>query len=187
MAEKIYRSTPEEEEEVLEDMVVKQLQLNSGEVVAEEFLLTPASSIPIPEQEQLISPPSNASGTDPAAADSAKRTTRDHSVRRVSCIFCQELGHRVDSCPFLPCIHCTIMGHIGKNCLTVTLVRSRKTKGNANCILCSKKEKPIHRLYECPFRPCRYCDAMGHIGRACPIMTAKRVERKRKAEAWRNA
>lgn len=128
--------------------------------------LTPTSSIP----EQPI--PSQASGADTGSSSS--------SVRRAICHFCQELGHRVDVCPFLPCKHCTNMGHVGRNC--PTLLRNRKWV--AKCSLC---EKPCHRRHECPSRPCRYCAVMGHVGRACPIMTEKRAERKRKADAWRQA
>lgn len=127
---------------------------------------TPTSSIP----EQLI--PSQASGV--ATGKSSI------SVRRPTCSFCQELGHRVDFCPFLPCKHCTNMGHVGKDCPTLL----RNSKWVTSCSLC---EKPCHRRHECPSRPCRYCAVMGHVGRTCPIMTEKRAERKRKADAWRQA
>lgn len=193
----------------------QQQQLSSGEVVAgaSQFPIPGHSNIPgqffipgpgqqtadaatipqlptlassIPEQQPIL--PSNASGAAAAAEDTAPaKKKRNREARRASCIFCQEIGHRVDYCPFLPCKICANMGHIGKNCPTVTLPRSRKAIGKRNCRLCCKNEEPNHRQLECPFRPCRYCAVMGHVGRACPIMTEKRIERKRKAEAWRNA
>lgn len=143
----------------------------------------PTLASSIPDQEPI--PPSNSSGASADSAPAKKKRTRE--ARRASCIFCQEIGHRVDFCPFLPCKICANMGHIGKNCPTVTILRGRKSEGKKNCLLCCKKQEPNHRWLECPYRPCRYCTVMGHVGRACPIMIKKRIERKRKAKAWRDA
>lgn len=130
---------------------------------------TPTSSIP----EQFI--PSQASGVATGKSRSC--------IRRATCSFCQELGHRVDRCPFLPCKHCTVMGHVGINC--PTLPKNRYSRSwLSGCSLC---EKPCHRRNECPCRPCRYYAVMGHVGRACPIMAKKRTELKRKGDAWRQA
>lgn len=139
---------------------------------------TPASSSILPELLPIPVPDKASDGT--AAAGATGTSKRKRVRERLACAFCQELGHLVDNCPFLPCKHCNNMGHIGKNCLTLP----RRGKCVAKCSLC---EKPSHRRHECPSRPCRYCGVMGHVGRACPIMTEKRLERKRKADAWRQA
>ena len=168
-------------------------QFNPGEVAGEPRFSMPGHSIPgqfIPDQTAgAVAPqfPTTTSSTPeqfiPSQASGIATEKSSSSIRRATCSFCQELGHRVDGCPFLPCKHCTNMGHVGRNC--PTLLRNRNCRNwVAKCAMC---EKPCHRRHECPSRPCRYCAVMGHVGRTCPIMTEKRTERKRKADAWRQA
>lgn len=134
-------------------------QLNPGEVAGAPQFPILGHSIP----GQFI----------PGQAAGAATGTSGGPVRRRKCSSCREPYHHVETCPHLPCKYCAKMGHLGRNCPTIVNNRTRV----ATCSIC---KEPGHQRYECPSRPCRYC-------RACGILAAKRAERMRKADAWRQA
>lgn len=49
--------------------------------------------------------------------------------------------------------------------------------------LCSNCSTPGHRYPECPHRPCKHCNVMGHVGKNCPEIVEDRVQRRR--ASWR--
>lgn len=144
-------------------------QFNPGEVAgAPRFPMprVPRHSIP----ERFI----------PGQAAGAATGTSGRPVRRFTCSFCHELGHRVDGCLHLPCKRCGNMGHIVRTCP----IFSRDLKWVAKCSIC---KEPGHRRDECPSRPCRYCAIMGHVGKDCLNIVARLAVQERKADARRQA